>query len=358
MGARARGRGKRPVRPVHIDRASARPDTLEGLVLSQELRGDGGRTVFAKGHVIARDDVPMVLALPWDRLHAAAMEEGEVHEDAAGRRIAEAAAGAGIVVGPMSGGHWPLTARWRGILEVEVDALRRVNSIDGACVYTVFSGQVADTSEVIARAKITPFALPEVRVREVESVASAAGGLVRVRPFRPMRVGAVVRETLGEKAMARFRDALGEKVGWFGARLLDPRFVPSDPAAIAGAIEESVAAGADVIAIAGTKAMDLLDPAFVALERLGAPIERHGVPAHPGSLFWLARYEGIAIVGVPTCGLFSQATVFDLLLPRILAGDSIGRAELADLGHGGLLTREMSFRFPPYRPSKNRGEVD
>jgi hypothetical protein len=343
---------------VHIERSSAKPDALEGLVLSQEVRGDGGRTVFAKGHVLSRGDVPVLLGLSWDRLHAAAMDEGEVHEESAGHRIAEAAAGAGVAVGSMSGGHWPLTAEWRGIIEVDVDALRRVNSIEGACVYTVFGGQVADAGEVIARAKITPFALAETRVRDAESIAEDARGLVRVRPFRPMRVGAVVQETLGEKAMARFRDALNEKVAWFGARLLEPRFVAPDPGAIADAIQGSAAGGADVIAIAGTKAMDLLDPTFVALERLSAPIERQGVPAHPGSLFWLARYSGIAIVGVPTCGLFSQATVFDLLLPRILAGDAIGRAELAELGHGGLLTREMSFRFPPYRPSKNRGEVD
>jgi hypothetical protein len=82
------------------------------------------------------------------------------------------------------------------------------------------------------------------------------------------------------------------------------------------------------------------------------------VPAHPGSLFWLARRVEVPILGMPACGLFSQATVFDLILPRILTGERIGSAELAELGHGGLLTREMSFRFPPYRRASNRGEVE
>ena len=181
------------MRAVSIERSSAGADTLEGLVLSQELRGDGGRTVFAKGHVISRDDVPMLLGLPWERLHAAALDAGDVHEDAAGRRIAAAAAGAGVAVGSMSGGHWPLTAERRGIIDVSVDALRRVNSIDGPCVYTVLSGQVVDAGELIARAKITPFALAESRVRDAEAIAGGAGGLIRVRPFHPMRVGAVVQ---------------------------------------------------------------------------------------------------------------------------------------------------------------------
>jgi molybdopterin biosynthesis enzyme len=104
--------------------------------------------------------------------------------------------------------------------------------------------------------------------------------------------------------------------------------------------------------------MDELDPTFRALDELGARHERHGVPAHPGSLFWLARLGDAAIVGMPTCGLFSQATVFDLVLPRILTGDRVDARALAELGHGGLLTRDVAYRFPPYRPSRQRGALD
>lgn len=346
------------MKPVVVERASLSAASIGGLVLCQDVRGEGGRPAFAKGRILQADDAPLLMALSWDRLHVAAMEADEVHEDVAGRRIAAAAAGDNVAVGSFSAGHWPLTAVSRGILDVSTDALRRVNAIEGPCVYSVFHGQVVDAGEIVARAKITPFALAEPRVREAERIGVEAGGLVRVRPFRPMRIGAVVQETLGERAMARFRDALGEKVGWLGSELSEPRFVAADPDAIGGAVTSAIAEGAEVIAIAGTKAMDLLDPAFVALARIGATIERHGVPAHPGSLFWLARRGDVPILGMPTCGLFSQATVFDLILPRILSGERIGRTELGELGHGGLLTREMSFRFPPYRRASNRGEVE
>jgi molybdopterin biosynthesis enzyme len=104
--------------------------------------------------------------------------------------------------------------------------------------------------------------------------------------------------------------------------------------------------------------MDELDPTFRALDELGARRERHGVPAHPGSLFWLARLRDVAIVGMPSCGLFSQATVFDLVLPRILAGERVDARALSKLGHGGLLTRDVAYRFPPYRPSRQRGALD
>jgi molybdopterin biosynthesis enzyme len=97
---------------------------------------------------------------------------------------------------------------------------------------------------------------------------------------------------------------------------------------------------------------------FGALELLGARMERHGAPAHPGSLLWIARWGPLAVLGMPTCGMFSQATTFDLVLPRILAGEEIGNRQIAELGHGGLLSRDMAFRFPPYRAAAARGELE
>jgi molybdopterin biosynthesis enzyme len=87
-------------------------------------------------------------------------------------------------------------------------------------------------------------------------------------------------------------------------------------------------------------------------------MERHGAPAHPGSLLWLATWDGKPVLGMPTCGMFSQATTFDLVLPRVLAGDRLDNRALAELGHGGLLSRDMAYRFPPYRANAARGEIE
>ena len=116
--------------------------------------------------------------------------------------------------------------------------------------------------------------------------------------------------------------------------------------------------GAQTLIVAGASALDPLDPVFGALELLGARMERHGAPAHPGSLLWLARWRDRVIVGMPTCGMFSQATTFDLVLPRLFAGERVGNAELAGLGHGGLLSRELAYRFPQYRANVARGELE
>jgi hypothetical protein len=345
------------VKPFSLTRETLSPPLLEGRVLARDLRDAAGRIAFRKGRVLKPADVAELERLDWAALHLIEVEPGDLHEEEAGSRLAHAVAGEGIAVGELAGGAWPLRSRWRGIFSVEVDALRRVNTADAISVYTLFSGQIVDEGETVARAKIIPLVTQESVLEGAERAARQSAGLLRVRPFFPARVGAAVQDTLTPRQSTRFHEVLGEKVQWFGSELIEPIHAGATDAELSAALDRLVADGADLVVLAGTKAMDPLDPAFTALERLGVALERHGVPAHPGSLFWIARLRGIPILGMPNCGLFSKATVFDLVLPRILAGEPVGSAELAELGHGGFLTRDLAFRFPPYRPLAGRGEV-
>ena len=86
----------------------------------------------------------------------------------------------------------------------------------------------------------------------------------------------------------------------------------------------------------------------MAIDELGGQIVRHGVPAHPGSMLWLARVGRTDVLGLPTCGAYSKATAADLLLPWLLSGERADARTVARLGHGGMLTREMRFRMPAY----------
>ena len=242
-------------------------------------------------------------------------------------------------------------------------------------MYTVADGQVVDEDEVVARAKIIPFVVSGTALERGLAAASAAGGLIAVRAFVPARFGVVVLESLGSSAFARFHAALDEKAAWFGSSVIEPCEVGRTAKAVAAAFEGVLAGGAGVVLVAGTAAMDPLDPAFEAVRLLGGRLERVGVPAHPGSLLWLARIEHhasivdrqssivsrqstVPVIGMPSCGLFSRATVFDLVLPRLLAGLPVDSAWLATLDAGGLLTRDVAARFPPYRPRQERGAVE
>jgi molybdopterin biosynthesis enzyme len=105
---------------------------------------------------------------------------------------------------------------------------------------------------------------------------------------------------------------------------------------------------ADLVLTAGSASTDPADPFFVAIERLGGRLVRQGVPAHPGSMLWLARIGRVPVLGLPSCGAYSRATAADLLLPRLLAGEPASIATLARLGHGGILTHDQRYRFPAY----------
>jgi hypothetical protein len=337
--------------------ADASAERLVGFVLAHDVRNATGALLGRKGERLDPAGAARIMAGSRDEIHVIEMEPGDLHEDPAGERVARAVAGAGLAVRDSSGGQWSLMAERRGILRISVDLLATVNRLEGVSAYTLFDGQVVDAGEVVARAKVTPLVIGETVVREVEEACRRAGPCVVVRSFASQPVAAVAPATLTPRARARFEAVLREKLDWFGAPLARLDFPDADAAALGRAIEADIAAGARIVVVAGANALDPLDPVFAAIERIGGRLVRNGVPAHPGSLLWVARVGPVTILGMPGCGMFSQATLFDLLLPRLLAGESLGLDELAAYGHGGLLGREMAFRFPPYRSGRDRGTL-
>jgi len=336
-------------------RDAARADGLLGRVLCHDVRDADGKIAVAKGAQLDPAAVRTLLAAPWQEIHLLELEPGDVHEEEAGRRLAAAVTGDGAEVKGYTGGQWTLIATRRGLLRIDLTRLTEANAHEGVSLFTLFSGQPVEAGETIAKAKVTPLAIPEQRLRALEALG---GGLVTVAGFRPTTIGAVANERLDARQRARFESALRQKVDWFGSRLLPVRFSSASDQGVAEELRGLRKDGASVLIVAGASALDPLDPVFSALTLIGAPLERHGVPAHPGSLLWLARWDDAPVLGMPTCGMFSQATTFDLVLPRLLAGETIANRDLAALGHGGLLSREMAYRFPPYRANAARGELE
>jgi molybdopterin biosynthesis enzyme len=165
-----------------------------------------------------------------------------------------------------------------------------------------------------------------------------------------MRVAAIVKESVRAADRDRFERSVRDKIEGLGSTLTGIAYVADDEVAVTAALA-GVARGdaaADIVLTAGGRSTDPLDPFFTAIDALGGAVVRHGVPAHPGSMLWLARIGRVAVLGLPTCGAYSKATAADLVLPRLLTGERPGRDLVAGLGHGGLLTRDQRFRFPAY----------
>ena len=323
-------------------------DAIEGAVLAQTLLvpDDHHRVLLLKGRILTRDDWPVVASARIEELHIVRIEAGDIHEDEAARRLAKVVAGSGVLVhGPVES-QVRLSAEVNGIFKVDVQRLEALNSIEDVSIFTLFDGQLVSKGKTVAGVKVTPFVVKEARLGEAEDVAGF-DGVVQVLAFRPMRVAVLVRERLEPAQREKFQASIEMKVAWFGSAISEIRYVADDVSVVEKAVGELLR-DADLLLTAGANATDPLDPTLVALERVGARMEKQGAPAHPGSAVWLAYLTDRPIFGVAACGMFSRATVLDLILPRLFTGARVTAADFNGLGHGGLLSKDMGFRFPAY----------
>ena len=285
------------------------PEDLAGRILCHDA-GD-----LRKGHTLRAEDLATLFD-GRDEVHLLELGPDDVGQTEASSRLAEALRSWGVVA-LLSGHRHVLRAMNRGLLDVDAAALRRMNAIPGIAVYTRRNGDVVEADQVIAHAQITPLAIERRGLEEAEQIAREQP-LLRLRPFVP-------RDAVLWKRDDRLVSPLTELLRRFGSELRAVLDLPGDAAAIRASF---LAHEAPLLLIAGTNALDPLDPVFVALEALGATILRRGIPVHPGTLLWIATRGDTTIVGLPPCGLKGA---FELVLPRLLAGDT----DFSPLGHGG-----------------------
>ena len=324
--------------------------TLTGAVLPRSLSVGGER--WSKGRTLSGADLERLAAEPAlfeaGPIAVLIAEVGDVHEDEAGTRLAMAVAGPGIVLRGPAESRVDLLAAVDGVVRIRVSALERLDRIDPLEVFTVFDGQIVRAGDLVASVKVAPQLVEERALARGEAIARRGGPIVRVEAFGARKVGVLVKESVHGPARERFETSVRTKVEGLGSSVAAIVYVADDPAAVVAGFRTLRGAGARLILTAGARSMDPSDACFVALAELGGVMVRRGVPAHPGSMLWLARIGRVPVIGLPTCGAYSKATAADLLLPRLLAGEPASRATVARLGHGGILTRSMRFRFPAY----------
>jgi hypothetical protein len=319
-------------------------------VLARDLRVGGAR--WTKGRRLTADDlVALATAQPGPPVTVLIIEPGELHEDDAALRLARDVAGTGLDVRGPNESRVDLVATAPGVVNVRIAELERFNRLDPLELFTVFDGQVVSRGDLVASVKVAPHIVDAGIVDDAGRItAFGSTPIVWVAPFQARRVGVVVKESVRGVARERFEASVRAKVEGLGSRILGIEYVADDPDAVEIGLTRFVkgADQADIILTAGTGSTDPRDAGFIAIDALGGRVVRRGVPAHPGSMLWLARVGGTAIIGLPTCGAYSKATAADLLLPRLLSGEPASEKTVAKLGYGGILTRTQRFRFPPY----------
>jgi hypothetical protein len=322
--------------PVHLPAGTLRKGSRIDVRLAAEL------TAVAQAGQLR---LPLRLACPGRE---------DLHEDDAAERLAAAVAGEGIIPRPPRQSRLDLEAAWDGVLHIRTPQLLQLNSIDPLEIFTLFHGQAVPAGQVVASVKVAPHLIPAATVEQGVRVARESGTLIAVRPYVSREVAAVVVQQVPGSDRARFESSARLKIEALGSRFLGSVMIAGkgeDEATreIEATLQDLILdRRIPILLIGGVSAGDPLSPFYTALQQLGGKVLRHGVPAHPGSMIWLAELAQTQILGLPHCGMFSMATAADLILPRLLTGERLTAAQLAELAHGGLLTNDMRFRFPPY----------
>jgi molybdenum cofactor cytidylyltransferase len=325
--------------PVPLDQA-------QGKLLGHNVADASGRPALRKGRALSAPDVELLRSLGRSVVYVAEPGEGDVAENEAARRVAQAAAGglAGLrVVGP-GAGRANLVATGLGLLRVDPARLLRITQGEGITVATLEGQQPVRQGQVVATIKVIPFALPGPAVQEAEAAAAEGGPLLRVDPLPHRSVSLVLcgSASARERVVGAFEPPLRSRIEALGSSLAGAAYVAledeSGESALAEAVGRAAREGAGLILLAGeTAIVDRHDIAPRALERAGGEVVAFGAPVDPGNLLLLGYLGAVPVVGAPGCARSRKPNVVDKVLPRLLAGDRLDRNDLAVLGHGGLL---------------------
>jgi probable molybdopterin binding protein len=328
-------------------------DQAVGKVLAHDITeirpGQFKGAAFKKGHVVREEDINHLKRLGKEHLFVLEVGPGEIHEDEAALRLARAMSGPGVVFDENpSEGKIALKAALRGLLKVDAKALLRLNLVAGMCCASRHGNMLVEKEEIIAATRVIPLIIDEKPLIEAISIAKKAGGMFSVRPLSRPDTGLVItgNEVYHGLIDDKFAPIIRKKMRSYGCELKETLYAPDRKEKIVEAIRELQSKGMGLILVAGGMSVDPDDVSRMAIAQAGAEDVVYGTPVLPGAMFLYGRLGRVPILGLPACVLFFRATVLDLVLPRVLAGEMITRNDLAAMGYGGLCLDCGECRFP------------
>ncbi len=350
-----------------------------GMVLSHDIteirRGEFKGRAFKKGHVIRKEDICHLQRLGKENLFILEIKQDEMHENDAAYAIAEALAGSGVKSNSEpKEGKINLAAERDGLLKIDREALLAFNTLGDVMCATIHSNSVVKKGQVVAGTRAIPLVVKKSIVDDAVTIAERGKGIVSVKPMRRPKAGIVItgNEVYYGRVTDAFKPLITMKIREYCGEVVGVYFAPDDAHYIEDRIRELISGGADLIITTGGMSVDPDDVTRFAIRNIGAQDITYGSPVLPGAMFLIAyvraeeqksrreeeknsltsklsdfRTSGlIPILGIPACGMYCSTTIFDIVLPRILAGEKIDRKELAELGHGGLCLKCKECRYP------------
>ncbi len=324
-----------------------------GLPLAHDITeirpGEFKGVAFKKGHTVGHEDVCHLMRLGKRHLFVVEDEAGQVHEDDAVQELARVLAGDGVVYDEKPAeGKLQLYAAHDGLLKVNVGALIDFNMIPDVMCASIHTHTPVTKGQKIAGTRAVPLTIDQKILDRAVALAEKEAPILSVKPFKTMKVRLAVTgsEVYNGLIQDRFQAVVEKKLKVYGAELVETVILPDEREVIADTLKSFEEKGTDLIVTTGGMSVDPDDVTRLGIRDMGVHREYYGAGVLPGTMFLLAYRGDLPIMGIPACALFHERTVFDLMLPRILAGDQPDNRDLAALAHGGLCMDCRVCSFP------------
>lgn len=293
---------------------------------------------FRKGHVVTEEDIPVLLSLGKEHLYIWEKDENMYHEDEAAEILYELCRNEYMERGQVKEGKIELKAAIDGLLKIDIELLDRINGLGEMMIATLHPNIPVKTGDKICGTRVIPLVVEREKMEKARQVCGGKS-IFQILPYQKKKVGIVT--TGSEVYHGRIKDAFGpvlvEKLKDYDVEILGQTITDDQPEHTTKAILDWLAQGADMVLCSGGMSVDPDDCTPLAIKNTGAAMVSYGAPVLPGAMFLLAYYEGgKPIVGLPGCVMYAKKTIFDLVLPRLMADDPVTAKELSKLGRGGL----------------------
>ena len=302
---------------------------------------------FRRGHVIREEDIEELLNIGKKTVFVWEENAGEIHEEDCALRMAAMAPVQGAHYTAPSEGLVLLMADTRGMLRVDTELLREINSIGDITISTLPDHYPVESGARLASMRIVPLVTKEEQIIAAERLCSQRK-LLDLRPYAHKKIGVIITgsEVYSGRIKDKFEPVVRRKMESYPAEILGVTICDDDLDMIINSAKAYLAKDADFLIFTGGMSVDPDDLTPTAIRRLGAQVVSHGVPSQPGNMTLVAYLSDVAILGVPGAAIRLPTTIFDVLLPQIFTGDKLTKDDLIRLGDGGLCQMCRACHFP------------
>ena len=319
--------------------------------ITQIIKDEKKGVVFKKGHVIKEEDIPVLLSVGKENLYIWEKQEGMLHENDAAEILYNICKSINTRPTEVKEGKIEVIADTDGLLKIDKERLYKINSLGEMIISTRHGNTAVKKGDKLAGTRIIPLVIEEEKMKMAEKIGGEKP-LIEVMPFKHKKIGIIV--TGSEVLKGRIKDTFGpvivQKFAEFDTEIMGQTLSGDEMDNITADIISYIEKGADVVVCTGGMSVDPDDSTPGAIKNTGAEIVTYGAAVLPGAMMMIAYYDykckKVPVLGLPGCVMYSKRTIFDLILPRIMADDKVTREDIDRLGPGGLCLECKVCTFP------------